>query len=132
MRSFSSRTEHSGNSRKSLGVDRTQERTLQGGFKPAMEILEDRCLLSGDAVLHWNRVALNAAVVDHGVGAPGLQFGPTRTSRVFAIVQGAVFDAVNSIDTQYTPYLIRVSSAPDASIDAAVAEAAYTTLVSLY
>jgi hypothetical protein len=101
-------------------------------LKPAVEALEDRCLLSGDAVLHWNRVALNAAVVDHGLGAPGLQFGPTRTSRAFAIVQGAVFDAVNSIDTQYSPYLIRVAAAPDASMDAAVAEAAYTTLVSLY
>jgi hypothetical protein len=98
----------------------------------ALERLEDRCLLSADPVLYWNDVALNAAVVDHGIGAPGLQFGPTRTSRAFAIVQGAVFDVVNSIDPQYSPYLIQVAAPPDASLDAAVAEAAYTTLVSLY
>jgi hypothetical protein len=101
-------------------------------FQPTIEPLEERTLLSGDPVLYWNNVALNAAVVDHGIGAPGLQFGPTRTSRAFAIVQGAVFDAVNSIAPQFSPYLIQVAARPDASLDAAIAEAAYTTLVSLY
>src|SRR5262245_31183248 len=99
---------------------------------PQFEILEDRCLMSADPVLHWNQVALQAAVVDHGVGAPGLQSGPTRTSRALAIVQGAVYDAVNSINPQYAPYLIKVTNAQGASMDAAVAEAAYTTLVNLY
>ncbi|MFO0967565.1 MAG: phosphatase PAP2 family protein [Gemmataceae bacterium] len=88
--------------------------------------------MSADPVLHWNEVALHAAVVDHGIGAPGLQFGPTRTGRALAIVQGAVFDAVNSIQPQYAKYLIQIADAQGASIDAAVAEAAYTTLVSLY
>jgi hypothetical protein len=98
----------------------------------ALEQLEDRCLLSADPVLTWNAVALQAAVTDHGIGAPGLQFGPTRTSRAFAIVQGAVFDAVNSIRPQYSPYLIQVAAPANASINAAVAEAAYTTLTALY
>src|SRR5262249_42355639 len=61
-----------------------------------------------------------------------LQFGPTRTSRALAIVQGAVYDAVNSIAPQYTPYLVRLPAPQNASIDAAVAEAAYTTLTNLY
>jgi hypothetical protein len=68
-----------------------------------LEPLEERCLLSVDPVIFWNQVALQAAVVDHGIGAPGLQFGPTRTSRAFAIVSGAVFDAVNSIHPSTTP-----------------------------
>jgi hypothetical protein len=97
-----------------------------------LEALEDRCLPSVDPVLFWNSVAMQAAVVDHGIGAPGLQFGPTRTSRAFAIVQGAVFDAVNSIDPLYTPYEVRLPAPKNASISAAVAEAAYTTLVNLY
>jgi hypothetical protein len=101
-------------------------------IRPALEHLEERTLLSGDPVLYWNAVALNAAVVDHGIGAPGLQFGPTRTSRAFAIVQGAVYDSVNSINPQFAPYLIQVAAKSDASLNAAVAEAAYTTLVSLY
>jgi hypothetical protein len=106
----------------------------QGNRRRRLELeqLEDRCLLSGDPVLYWNAVALQAAVTDHGIGAPGLQFGPTRTSRAFAIVQGAVFDAVNSIVPQYSPYEIQLPAPRNASIDAAVAEAAYTTLVNLY
>jgi Ca2+-binding RTX toxin-like protein len=101
-------------------------------FKPELEKLEERCLPSADMVLQWNAVAIEAAKADHAIGAPGLQFGPTRTSRALAIVQAAVYDAVNSINPQYTPYLIQVKGAADASMDAAVAEAAYTTLVSLY
>ena len=97
-----------------------------------VEALEDRRLLAGDPVLFWNGIALQAAVVDNGIGAPGLQFGPTRTSRAFAIVQGAVYDAVNSIVPRAAPYLIQLAAPNGASIDAAVAEAAYTTLLSLY
>jgi hypothetical protein len=100
--------------------------------RPHIEVLEDRCLLAGDPVLHWNAIAIQAAVVDHSVGAPGLQFGPTRTARAFAIVQGAIFDAVNSIHPEATKYLIQVAAPQDASINAAVAEAAYTTLINLY
>jgi hypothetical protein len=98
----------------------------------ALEQLEDRCLLSGDMVLAWNAIAIEAAKSDHAIGAPGAQFGPTRTSRAMAIVQGAVYDAVNSIQPLYTPYLVQVEAPRDASIDAAVAEAAHDTLVSLY
>ena len=97
-----------------------------------VEALEDRRLFAADPVLFWNSVALHAAVVDHGIGAPGVQFGATRTSRAFAIVQGAVYDAVNSIVPTSAPYLIQVAAPTGSSIDAAVAEAAYTTLVSLY
>src|SRR6516225_5063677 len=87
-------------------------------FRPALEALEERTLPSADPVLFWNDVALHAAVVDHGIGAPGLQFGPTRTARAFAIIQGAVFDAVNSIRPQYTPYEIQLPAPRSASIDA--------------
>jgi hypothetical protein len=97
-----------------------------------LEQLEARVVPTGDPVLHWNTVALDAAVVDHAVGGPTTQFGPTRTSRAFAIMQGAVFDAVNSIDRVYDPYLIQLPAPRNASIDAAVAEAAHETLVSLY
>ena len=97
-----------------------------------LEPLEDRCLLSTDMVLHWNAVAIEATKRDHALGAPGLQFGPTRASRALAIVQGAVYDAVNSIDPEFTPYLVQIHGPQGASIDAAVAQAAHDTLVSLY
>jgi hypothetical protein len=98
-----------------------------------LESLEERCLLTGfDVVYYWNQVAIEATRIDHGADAPQLQFGPTRASRALAMVSGAVFDAVNSIDRSYTPYLVSVDAPPDASLEAAAAFAAHDTLVALY
>jgi hypothetical protein len=47
-------------------------------------------------------------------------------------MNAAMFDAVNSIDKNYTPYLIEVPSNRRASIDAAAAQAAHDVLVGLY
>src|SRR5207245_11042878 len=101
--------------------------------RPMMEALEERCLLSGDVVLEWNALAIEAAKIDHGLNAPRLQFGPTRVGRVMAIVQGAIFDAVNAIDRSYTPYLVSdVHASRGASIEAAAAQAGHDTLAALY
>src|SRR6266446_2357677 len=101
--------------------------------RPMMEALEERCLLSGDVVLEWNALAIEAAKIDHGLNAPQLQFGPTRVGRVMAIVQGAIFDAVNAIDRSYTPYLVSdVHASRGASIEAAAAQAGHDALAALY
>ena len=88
-----------------------------------------------DPVLAWNAIALQAVADDHTeiFGSPE-QGGPTRTARALAIVHAAVYDAVNSIDRSYTPYLTLVRLRPhtDVSIAAAVAAAAHGTLVALY
>src|SRR5437870_4981476 len=100
-----------------------------------LECLEERVLLSGDAVLRWNSLLLQANLVDHTPAlrtGPAQQEGPGATSRAFAIVQAAVYDAVNSIDGSYAAYLTTLPAPGDASIDAAVAAAAHDTLVSLY
>src|SRR6516165_6750846 len=99
--------------------------------RPALEPLEQRCLLSADMVVQWNQIALQAAVNDYSL-APGYQIGPTRLGRAMAIVQAAVFDAVNSIDPQYTPYLTQVAALAGASMDAAVAQAAHDTLLAMF
>jgi hypothetical protein len=44
----------------------------------------------------------------------------------------AMFDAVNSIEGSHTPYLIEVPGSPNASIEAAAAQAAHDVLVGLY
>src|SRR2546425_12533907 len=97
---------------------------VSGGFRPSMEPLEPRSLLSGtDVVMEWNAVAIEAAKEDHAIGAPGLQFGPTRTARALAIESIAVFDAVNAIDGSYTPFLVTdVHASQGASIEAAAAQ----------
>jgi hypothetical protein len=94
--------------------------------------LESRDVPSNGSVLRWNVIALDAVRDDHALGGPAQQFGPTKTSRALAIIQGAVYDAVNSIDGSYQPYMFKVPAQPGASIDAAVAAAAHDTLVALY
>lgn len=97
--------------------------------------LEDRVTPTAtptDAVLRWHDVMLDACKVDNSLNYSPDQAGPTRAARAMAIVQAAVYDAVNSIDETYTPYLIDVEELPGASIDAAVAKAAHDTLVAIY
>src|SRR5262249_812057 len=96
--------------------------------KPAcrlrLEPLEDRCLLSGDMVLRWNEVML-AAVRVAGQSPP-------FASRTGAIVQAAVYEAVNAIDQTHTPYLVAIPAPPWASQEAAAAQAAHDALVGLF
>src|SRR6516162_7172314 len=103
----------------------------QGRRRPAcrlgVEALEGRLLLSGDMVLRWNAIML-AAVRNSGQGSqPDARFA----IRTGAIVQAAVYDAVNSIDQSYTPYLALVPAPAGASEDAAAAQAAHDTLVAI-
>jgi len=60
------------------------------------------------------------------------QGGPTRTSRAFAIVSVAMFDALNSISHHYEPYLTELSGYNGADRTAAVSTAARDTLMSLF
>ncbi|HTT21400.1 MAG TPA: vanadium-dependent haloperoxidase [Candidatus Sulfotelmatobacter sp.] len=73
-----------------------------------------------DVVLDWNVIAVNTAVANKA--------NPFAQARYAAIVQLAVFEAVNSITHQYQPYLGTITAPPDASPDAAAIEAAYQVL----
>jgi membrane-associated phospholipid phosphatase len=96
-----------------------------------IEILDDRCLPSADPVLEWNAIALGAVKNDSLLAHPR-QNNPGNASRALAIVQAAVFDAVNSITRTYTPYLFEVNAPRDTSLIAATAQAAHDTLVALF
>jgi hypothetical protein len=77
----------------------------------------------GDAVTDWN------AIMQSTVGA-----APTNANfqaRWAAIVQLAVFEAVNAIGQDYEPYLGVIDAPPWASPDAAAVAAAHRTLVTL-
>ena len=89
-----------------------------------------------DPVLRWNEIALDAVVDDHSgtFGAPE-QGGPTRTSRALAIVHIAIFDALNAIVGGHEPYIpvdLPAATLENASVEAAVSQAARDTLTSLY
>ena len=76
-----------------------------------------------DAVTQWNINASSAIFAA----------GPTAHASTlsFAMVQGAVYDAVNAIDGGYQPYLVKPRANPWDSKDAAVATAAYRVLVAV-
>ena len=77
-----------------------------------------------DTVTDWNTHATNALIVTAGQG-------PTVSAVHLAMVQGAVYDAVNAIDGRYEPYLVAPPALPSFSKDAAAATAAHRVLVSL-
>jgi membrane-associated phospholipid phosphatase len=87
---------------------------------------------------YWNEVALRTIAVDHappftgGATIVAQQLGPTRTSRVMAIVQLAVYDALNAIYRRYPGYSGDLPAFPDSSPDAAIAQATHDILVVHY
>jgi hypothetical protein len=86
----------------------------------------------------WNQAALRLIAVDHtppftgGANVEAEQLGPTRTSRVLAIVHIAIYDALAAICQRYPPYSGPLTAFADSSHDAAIAQAAHDTLVALY
>ena len=58
--------------------------------------------------------------------------GATPASRDFAILQTAVFDSVNGIDTRYQFYRVAPAAAAGSSQQAAAAAAAHSVLTALY
>src|SRR4051812_31017241 len=75
-----------------------------------------------DAVTEWNAI-MQATV------APANPFFQSRSA---AIVQLAVFEAVNTIVGDYRPYLGTIVAPPGASPDAAAVAAAHRALVALH
>jgi hypothetical protein len=84
---------------------------------------------AADWILHWNEIT---------PPEPGEnrlfheQLGPGRSSRAMAIVHVAIFDAVNAIVGGYKSYTGIHPPRGDASLRAAVAQAAHDTLAALY
>jgi hypothetical protein len=80
----------------------------------------------------WNAHAVDALMNPPTAPVPGAGQAPHVGALHLAMVQGAVYDAVNSIDRRHTPYLPGLPPAPRwASQDAAVATAAHHVLVGL-
>jgi membrane-associated phospholipid phosphatase len=76
-----------------------------------------------DVVTAWNRTMVTGLEAAH--------VGPQPSSRIGAIVETSVFDAVNGIERRYTPFHVTADGPPGASRAAAAASAAYTALVAL-
>jgi membrane-associated phospholipid phosphatase len=82
---------------------------------------------SVNAVIEWNRTLL---VI---IRTPGAQPPTIHSTRTFAILHAAIYDAVNNIDGTFSPYLVRLSNVSrHASRRAAADQAAHDVLVALY
>jgi len=77
-----------------------------------------------DEVTDWNLTMLRAGLV---AGS-----SPTTMTRVAAMVQAAVFDAVNGMDGTYSHIMVAPAAPPGASSRAAAVQAAYVILSKLY
>src|SRR5688500_5239778 len=75
----------------------------------AVEALENRRLLSADVIFHWNDLLMQSLP-----STPP----PVPFFRNVALVQVAVFDAVNAIDRSYEPYAADVKASRGASMEA--------------
>jgi hypothetical protein len=78
-----------------------------------------------DAVTDWNGIASTTIVTN--AGQP-----PPVSVLHFAMVQGAVYDAVNAIDRGHRPYLVQPNANPADSKEAAAATAAFRVLATLF
>jgi len=79
-------------------------------------------MVQADVVTDWNVTAGDIAV------AAKL---PPPAYRVMAMVQSAVYEAVNAITKRYPPDRVKLDVAPGASVDAAIAAANRATLLKL-
>jgi hypothetical protein len=77
-----------------------------------------------DEVTDWNETLQRAALIT-GIS-------PLVMNRSAAIVQAAVFDAVNGVDPHYTSIYVKPAAPKGTSARAAAVQAAYATLVKLF
>src|SRR5689334_2209908 len=103
--------------------------TLIGANVQACAVTESASITSTSVnpVVRWNRELLTI------VRTPGAQPGTVHSTRSFAIMHAAIYDAVNAIDKRHHPYLIRAFGiVRETSEDAAADAAAHEVLISLY
>jgi hypothetical protein len=74
----------------------------------------------GNEVTKWNEIAVTTVLAQ-----PPITSAPPASATFIAMVQGAVYDAVNSIDQTHRPYLLTRKFDQLASQDAAAATAAF-------
>jgi hypothetical protein len=99
-------------------------RATAGGILTAALLLGAGARARGDVITDWNDTAVAA-------GYAARQIPPLHNRNV-AMVNVAMFDAVNSIDRRYAPFLVQLSAPAGAARDAAAAAAAHFVLVRLY
>src|SRR5437764_10033742 len=82
-----------------------------------------------NVITDWDAKAIDA--VAPLASAPSSPYTPYAAFRMMGIVHTAMFDAVNSIERRYRPYLVQLPADPATSKEAAAAAAAATVLATI-
>jgi hypothetical protein len=91
---------------------------------PALVALSSPVAALANEVTNWNDMAMSTLLA-----FPPLAGGAPPAQQInMAMTQGAVYDAVNAIETRHQPYLLATRFDPNASKEAATATAAYRVL----
>jgi PAP2 superfamily protein len=90
------------------------------GLSCLLLLLTGSVAAPADVITDWNTIAVNTAVANKA--------NPFAQARYAAIVQLAVFEAVNAVTGHYQPYTGIVTRRPGASAKAAAIQAAYEVL----
>lgn len=103
-------------------------RTLAGLALAAGFLISPEPQLRADEILDWNATIrdIQAMRTDSFFANPGY------STRSMAMANGAMFDVMMSFDKQYNPYLFNGTAPTGASQTAAMAQASYVILNSLY
>jgi hypothetical protein len=108
-----------------------QAKDLAGNTSTSTSTQDIRRIAKDDAVITWNQILLDTIATS--------RTAPPVAARAMAMVETAVFDAVNNITRKYQNYAITATApiaanAADTAIEAesAAVEAAYTVLSSLF
>ena len=116
----------------SARVKRRSARLLAVALLAAVTMSPGRAdAAENDAVRVWNERAVVTLTNGPAAATPGVQFPPPVAFIHLAIVQGAVYDAVNAIKGGHDPYLKGVKAATSASKGAAASTAAHHVLIGL-
>jgi membrane-associated phospholipid phosphatase len=97
--------------------------SVSGSVASARQLKPAPAVAKADPVTDWNRTMV--------AGLEAAHVGPQPSSRIGAIVQTSVFDAVNGIERRYTAFHVAPDAPRGSSRAAAAASAAHTALVAL-
>jgi len=90
-------------------------------------VLDSRAASPTNEVTNWNQIATTTLVAF----PPPASGAPPALQVNMAMVQGAVYDAINAIEPRNRSYLLETRFAPTASKEAAAATASYRVLSSI-
>jgi hypothetical protein len=111
-----------------MGISRhTMSRSVPAAILAAWAAVAGSATAWANVISDWDEKALVMVT-------PMTSFGnssPYMAQRMMAMVHAAMFDAVNSIDRRYQPYLVQMPAEPGTSKEAAAAVAAAAVLATI-